>query len=64
MLPLQTLLEPARARSARSDFSIRARGASGDDPLGAVMLEVNVLAATLHDQRLGALEDDARCCGR
>jgi len=37
--------------------------ASGDDPLGAVMLEVNVLASTLHDQRLGALEA-ARCCGR
>src|SRR5205823_11835593 len=40
-------------------FSIRARGASGDDPLGAVMLEVNVLASTLHDQRLGALEAGA-----
>ena len=30
-----------------------------NDPLGAVMLEVNVLASTLHDQRLGALEAGA-----
>ena len=44
---------------ARATSPIRARGASGDDPLGAVMLEVNVLAETLHDQRLGALEAGA-----
>jgi two-component system, NtrC family, nitrogen regulation sensor histidine kinase NtrY len=56
--PLQTLSN-LLAALRESDFSIRARGASGDDPLGAVMLEVNVLAATLHDQRLGALEASA-----
>src|SRR3954447_19535134 len=53
VLPLQTLSN-LLAALRESDFSIRARGASGDDPLGAVMLEVNVLAATLHDQRLRA----------
>jgi nitrogen fixation/metabolism regulation signal transduction histidine kinase len=55
---LQTLSN-LLAALRESDFSIRARGASGDDPLGAVMLEVNVLASTLHDQRLGALEAGA-----
>ena len=58
VLPLQTLSN-LLAALRESDFSIRARGASGDDPLGAVMLEVNVLASTLHDQRLGALEASA-----
>jgi two-component system, NtrC family, nitrogen regulation sensor histidine kinase NtrY len=58
VLPLQTLSN-LLAALRESDFSIRARGASGDDPLGAVMLEVNVLASTLHDQRLGALEAGA-----
>jgi two-component system, NtrC family, nitrogen regulation sensor histidine kinase NtrY len=58
VMPLQTLAN-LLAALRESDFSIRARGASGDDPLGAVMLEVNVLASTLHDQRLGALEAGA-----
>src|SRR6059036_2953282 len=63
VLPLQTLSN-LLAALRESDFSIRARGAAareavGDDPLGAVMLEVNVLASTLHDQRLGALEAGA-----
>src|SRR5438046_1663330 len=58
VLPLQTLSN-LLAALRESDFSIRARGASGDDPLGAVMLEVNVLASMLHDQRLGALEAGA-----
>jgi PAS domain S-box-containing protein len=58
VLPLQTLSN-LLAALRESDFSIRARGACGDDPLGAVMLEVNVLATTLHDQRLGALEAGA-----
>jgi PAS domain-containing protein len=58
VLPLQPLSN-LLAAWRESDFSIRARGASGDDPLGAVMLEVNVLASTLHDQRLGALEAGA-----
>ena len=56
--PLQTLSN-LLAALRESDFSIRARGASSGDPLGAVMLEVNVLASTLHDQRLGALEAGA-----
>jgi two-component system, NtrC family, nitrogen regulation sensor histidine kinase NtrY len=58
VLPLQTLSN-LLAALRESDFSIRARGASGDDPLGAVMLEVNVLATTLHNQRLVALEAGA-----
>jgi nitrogen fixation/metabolism regulation signal transduction histidine kinase len=64
VLPLQTLSNLLAALRER-DFSIRARGAggraalTGEDPLGAVMLEVNELAATLHDQRLGALEAGA-----
>src|SRR5437899_13094164 len=63
VLPLQTLSN-LLAALRESDFSIRARKASGrgaphDDPLGAVMLEVNELASTLHDQRLGALEASA-----
>jgi two-component system, NtrC family, nitrogen regulation sensor histidine kinase NtrY len=58
VLPLQTLSNMLAALR-ESDFSIRARGASGNDPLGAVMLEVNVLASTLHTQRLVALEAGA-----
>jgi len=64
VLPLQTLSN-LLAALRESDFSIRARHAvarrSGlhDDPLGAVMLEVNELASTLHDQRLGAMEAGA-----
>jgi nitrogen fixation/metabolism regulation signal transduction histidine kinase len=63
VLPLQTLSNMLAALR-ENDFSIRARRASGrgvpaDDPLGAVMLEVNVLAATLHNQRLLALEASA-----
>src|SRR5258708_3183308 len=63
VLPLQTLSN-LLAALRESDFSIRARIGSlrepvTNDPLGAVMFEVNVLAATLHDQRLGALEAGA-----
>ena len=59
VLPLQTLSN-LLAALRESDFSIRRAAAPvGDDPLGAVMLEVNVLASTLHDQRLGALEASA-----
>lgn len=63
VLPLQTLSN-LLAALRESDFSIRARGASGrgapiNDPLGAVMLEVNVLASTLHNQRLVAMEAGA-----
>ena len=52
-------VEPAGGAARERLLDPRARGASGDDPLGAVMLEVNVLASTLHDQRLGALEAGA-----
>jgi nitrogen fixation/metabolism regulation signal transduction histidine kinase len=62
--PLQTLSNLLAALRER-DFSIRARraggrtGPGGDDPLASVMLEVNELAVTLHDQRLDALEAGA-----
>jgi PAS domain S-box-containing protein len=60
--PLQTLSNLLAALRER-DFSIRARRSGarpgGDDPLASVMLEVNELAATLHDQRLDALEAGA-----
>jgi PAS domain S-box-containing protein len=63
VLPLQTLANLLAALRER-DFSIRARALStrempSDDPLDAVMLEVNELATTLHDQRLGAIEAGA-----
>ena len=41
------------------DYSIRARGATRDDALGDVMVEVNALGETLREQRLGALEATA-----
>ncbi len=53
--PLQ-IVSNLLAALREGDFSIRARGARSDDPLGEVMLEVNVLAETLRQQRLGALE--------
>src|SRR5712692_8124754 len=41
------------------DFSLRGRGARGDDAMGEVMIEVNALSETLRQQRLGALEATA-----
>ena len=41
------------------DFSIRGRTANPDDPLGAALIEINALAETLHEQRLGAVEATA-----
>ncbi len=41
------------------DFSIQARGARRDDPLGEVMSELNGLIESLRAQRLGALEATA-----
>jgi len=38
------------------DYSVRARGAGSDDPLGEVMIEVNALGESLREQRLGAME--------
>jgi two-component system nitrogen regulation sensor histidine kinase NtrY len=58
VFPLQTmanLLEALR----ESDFSFRARGAKRDDPLGETLYEINALADTLRDERLGSLEATA-----
>ena len=56
--PLQ-IVSNLLAALHEGDFSIRARGARRDDALGEVMLEVNALAETLRQQRLGALEATA-----
>jgi signal transduction histidine kinase len=56
--PLQTVSN-LLAAMREQDFSIRARGSRPDDPLGEVLLEVNALASTLRQQRLGALEATA-----
>ena len=56
--PLQTVSN-LLAAMREEDFSIRARGARGNDPLGEVLLEVNALADTLRRQRFGALEATA-----
>lgn len=55
VLPLQTLSN-LLAALGEGDFSIRARGARGGDPLGQVMIEVNALVEILRHQRLDALE--------
>jgi two-component system, NtrC family, nitrogen regulation sensor histidine kinase NtrY len=55
VLPLQTISN-LLAALGEGDFSIRARGARGGDPLGEVMVEVNALVETLRHQRLDALE--------
>lgn len=41
------------------DFSVRARGGGADDALGLTLLEINALAHTLREQRLGAREATA-----
>jgi two-component system nitrogen regulation sensor histidine kinase NtrY len=56
--PLQTMSN-LLAALREGDYSIRARGARGDDPLGEVLLEVNSLGETLRLQRLGAFEATA-----
>jgi two-component system, NtrC family, nitrogen regulation sensor histidine kinase NtrY len=56
--PLQTLSN-LLAGLREGDASVRARLATTDDALGEVMLEANVLAGTLREQRLGALEATA-----
>ena len=56
--PLQTLSNLLSALR-EEDFSFKARGAGGDDALSYAMLEVNALADTLREQRLGALEATA-----
>lgn len=53
--PLRTLSNLLEAMR-EGDYSIRARGARGNDALSEVMQQVNAMAATLRAQRLGALE--------
>jgi two-component system, NtrC family, nitrogen regulation sensor histidine kinase NtrY len=55
VFPLRTLSNMLAALREH-DFSLRARGARPDDPLGEVMIEVNALGETLREQRLGAVE--------
>src|SRR5687768_650925 len=56
--PLRTLSN-LLAALREEDFSFRARGTREDDALGLAMVEVNMLADTLREQRLGALEATA-----
>ncbi|MBI3667432.1 MAG: PAS domain-containing protein [Acidobacteria bacterium] len=55
VFPLQTLSN-LLAALREGDYSIRGRGAQGDDALSQVIVEVNALGTTLREQRLGALE--------
>jgi nitrogen fixation/metabolism regulation signal transduction histidine kinase len=55
---LQTLSN-LLAALREEDFSLRARGASSEDAMGEVIIEVNALSETLRQQRLGALEATA-----
>jgi nitrogen fixation/metabolism regulation signal transduction histidine kinase len=56
--PLRTLANLLEALR-EGDFSIRGRVGDPREPLGEVMQQVNAIAATLRDQRLGALEATA-----
>ena len=56
--PLQTMANLLSALR-EGDFSIRARGARHDEPLGEVYAEINTLGNVLQEQRLGALEATA-----
>lgn len=58
VVPLQTLAN-LLAALREDDFSIRGRTANPDDPMGAALIEINALAETLHEQRLGAVEATA-----
>ncbi len=58
VVPLQTLSN-LLAALREDDFSIRGRTANPEDPLGAALNEINALADTLHEQRLGAVEATA-----
>lgn len=53
--PLQTLANLIAALR-EEDYSIRARGASPEDPLGLASLEVNALTETLRARRLESVE--------
>ena len=56
--PLQTISNLLSAMR-EGDFSIRARGAGPEDPMGEVLLEVNALTEIFRFQRLNALEATA-----
>jgi two-component system nitrogen regulation sensor histidine kinase NtrY len=56
--PLQSLANMLEALR-EGDYSLRGRHADPRDALGEVMIEVNTLSQTLHDQRLEALEAGA-----
>lgn len=56
--PLQTIANLLSALR-EGDFSIRARGAQPNDPMGEVLAEINLLSSVLQEQRLGALEATA-----
>ena len=56
--PLRTLANLLEALR-EGDYSIRARVGDPKEPLGEAMQQVNAMAATLRDQRLGALEATA-----
>jgi two-component system, NtrC family, nitrogen regulation sensor histidine kinase NtrY len=56
--PLQTLANVVAALR-EEDYSFRARGATPDDALGELSLEVNALADLLADQRIRAIEATA-----
>ena len=56
--PLQTMANLLSALR-EGDFSVRARGARRDEPLGDVMTEINTLSRTLQEQRMSALEATA-----
>ena len=53
--PLRTLANLLEAMR-EGDYSIRARQAIQEDALGDVMQQVNQMAVTLREQRLGAME--------
>jgi two-component system nitrogen regulation sensor histidine kinase NtrY len=53
--PLQTLAN-LLAGMREGDFSTRARGARREDAMGELVIEINTLADTLREQRLGAME--------
>jgi len=56
--PLQTMANLLTALR-EGDFSVRARGATRDEPLGDLLAEINILSTVLKEQRLGALEATA-----
>jgi len=59
VFPLQTISNVVAAMR-HGDFSIRGRESSSpSDTLGELIIEVNALAQTLHEQRLGAVEATA-----